>query len=88
MAGIGGDAPGIAGVGIVFSISYFEQDMAFDKVAGLLEGVAVFRQDAVSIEKKFGHQRALAETKRLLPDTLNGFFVTIFTVFANQLSLP
>jgi hypothetical protein len=79
---IGGDTPGIAGASIVLSISDFEQDMAFDKVAGLLEGVAVFRQDAVFIEKKFGHKRALAKTKRLLPDSLNGFFVTVFAVFA------
>jgi hypothetical protein len=82
VAGVGGDAPGIAGEGVVLSIAYFEQDMAFDKIAGLFVRVAVLRQDVVFIEKELGHQRALAKTKRLLPDTLNGFFVAICAMFA------
>ena len=88
VAEVGGDAPRIAGASIVLSISNFEQDMAFYEIAGLLVRMAVFRQDVVFIEKKFGHQRSAAVTKRLLPDTLNGFFVAVFTVFANHLSLP
>jgi hypothetical protein len=62
--------------------------MAFYKIARLLVGMAVFRQDAVFIEKEFGHQCSAAVTKSLLPDTLNRFFVTLFAVFANHLSLP
>ncbi len=84
VAGIGGDAPGIAGESIVLSVANFQQDMAFDEVAGLLEGVAVLRQDIVFIEKELGHQCFAAETKRLLPDTLNGFFVAICTMFAKN----
>ena len=87
VADVGGDAPGIAGERIVLSISYFEQDMAFYKIARLLVGVAVFRQDVVFIEKKFGHQCSAAVNKRLLPDTLKGLFVAICIVFANHLSL-
>jgi hypothetical protein len=44
--------------------------------------MAVLRQDIVLIEKEFSHQCSAAVTKRLLPDTLNGFFVAVFTVFA------
>jgi len=85
---IGGDAPRIAGASIVLSIFYFEQDMAFYEIARLLVGMAVVGQDVIFIEKKFGHQCSAAVTKSLLPDTLKGFFVTVFTVFANHLSLP
>ena len=88
VAGIGGDAPGIAGEGIMLGISDFEKDMAFDEIAGLLVRVAVFRQDVVFIEKKLGHQRFAAVTKSLLPDTLKRFFVAVFAVFAEQLFFP
>jgi hypothetical protein len=81
VAEVGGDAPRIAGTSIVLSISNFEQDMAFDEIARLLVRMAVFRQDVIFIEKKFGHKSSAAVTKRLLSDTLNGFFVTVFTVF-------
>ena len=86
MADIRGDAPRIAGAGVVLSISYFEQDMAFYKIARLLVGMLVFRQDVVFIKKEFCHKSSAAVTKRLLPDTLNGFFIAVFTVFANHLS--
>jgi len=91
VADISGDAPGIAGQGIVLRVADFQKDVPFHKVAGLLIRVAVLRQDVVFIEKEFGHQGSAAVTKCLLPDTLNGFFVAIFALFAKNnchLSLP
>jgi hypothetical protein len=67
---------------VVLCLAYLEQDVAFDKIARLLIGMAVLRQDALPRKNEFGHQGPGAKDQRLLSYPTEHLSVTLFTMLA------